>query len=204
MKNALFWAIFGIFLAYLGSARENPFVPTSDEKNTDAKNTKKNAPDPEVFEDFDFKLPSTARILKDIKITYQDIDGSVHEQNFNINRRIDWHFPISINQKDALQTPVSDVISVKKIIFFARENFLYINTKRELLRSFILPEPFRIVLDFKKGDDDANTNMQMTQKYFSGINFIVHKNFYRAQVVLDGNYDYEVQKTDDGYKLRLK
>lgn len=180
--------------------RENPFeslsLPNVDTKITDQK-------DNSIFEAFDFKLPSTARILKEVKVVYQNIDGSIEEKVFKVDKNIDWHYPLSLSQKDASISKDSDFISVNKMIFFTKENKLFITTNRKMQRNFILPEPFRIIIDFDKKDGDKDTINKINQKYFSTINFIQHQNYYRAVITLDGHYKYEILKTDDGYQISL-
>ena len=183
------------------SARENPFESlTSPNTDTHINEEKKSG----IFESFDFKLPSTARILKEIKVIYQNIDGSVEEQLLDINKDVDWHYPISISQKDAIVTPNSDFVTIGKIIFFTKDNKLFITTNRKIERDFILPAPFRIIIDFDKQDADIDELKELNQKYFTSVNLIRHKNFYRAIITLDGHYKYEITKIDDGYQLSLQ
>ncbi|MDU7693402.1 MAG: AMIN domain-containing protein [Helicobacter sp.] len=192
--------IFSLFLFGILLSRDNPFQPPA-APNVDDKNSKT---EQNSFENFDFKLPSTARVLRDIKITYENVDGSISEESFNINKQIDWHYPISINQKDAKITKNTDYASVNKIIFFAKDNDLYITTKRKILRDFVLPEPFRIIIDFDKDAKDVEREINLDQKFFAKIDLISHREFYRAQITLDGNYEYEIKKSEDGFLLILK
>ncbi len=182
-------------------ARENPFESLmSPNIDTNIDEEKK----ADFFESFDFKLPSTARILKEIKVIYQTIDGGIEEKVLPINRNIDWHYPLSLSQKDALIQENSDYISVSKMIFFAKDNKLFITTNRTMEISFILPEPFRIIIDFNKQDIDVDKTNILHQKYFSSINLIKHRDFYRIIITLDGHYEYQITKTDDGYQIQLQ
>ncbi|WP_104697883.1 MULTISPECIES: AMIN domain-containing protein [unclassified Helicobacter] len=197
MKKIFFF----LFCCLLLGARENPFESLSS-PNTDTQLNNKR--DDKIFENFDFKLPSTARILKEIKIVYQNIDGSLEEKTLNIDKNIDWHYPISLSQKDAIISKDSDYISANQIIFFTKENNLFITTNRKLQRNFILPEPFRIVIDFEKKDGDNDDSISINQKYFSSINLIKYKDFYRAIITLDGHYQYKISTSDDGYQITLQ
>ncbi len=183
------------------SARENPFeAVNSPDTNTHLDDKTKEA----IFDNFDFKLPSTARILKGIKVLYQNIDGSVEEQEFSINKSIDWHYPLTLNQSNAHLNENADYVAADKIIFFSKSNKLYITANRQLERDFILPEPFRIILDFQKDSSDRDREIALDQKYFSKITLTKYDNFYRVAIVLDGHYKYTIQKTNDGYQVTLK
>ena len=182
-------------------ARENPFeslTPPNTDTHTDEQNREN------VFENFDFKLPSTARVLKEIKVVFQNIDGNIEEQTLNINKTIDWHYPLTLSQKDAKLSENTDYVAAEKIIFFSKENRLYITTNRKLERDFILPEPFRIILDLKKDPSDTDRVIPLNQKYFTQITLTKYNNFYRVAITLDGNYKYTIQKTDDGYQILLQ
>lgn len=182
-------------------ARENPFEAIT-QPNIDThidEDIKE-----KIFQDFDFKLPSTARILKSVKIVYQNIDGSIEEQELPVDKSIDWHYPLTISQKDAKINENTDYVSAEKIIFFTKDNKLYITTNRKLERDFILPEPFRIILDLEKESSDSDRNIQLNQKYFSNITLTKYNNFYRAAITLDGHYKYKIHKTDDGYQIILE
>lgn len=179
-------------------ARDDPFE--SPKQSEDSKSASKT----DVFTNFNFKLPSTARKIKEITITYQNIDGSVDTQKFSIEKGIDWHYPISVSQLDAHIDKSPDYYSENKIIFFIKDSKLYISAKRKMLRDFILPEPFRILIDFSKEDGDVEKKLNIDDKYYKAITLIPHKDFLRVQLTLDGNYQYEVSKNDDGYILNLK
>ncbi|MCE3040213.1 AMIN domain-containing protein [Helicobacter anatolicus] len=197
--------LFSVFLLFIFilNARENPFESTINpnmDSNRDTSEIKKN------FESFDFKLPSTARILKEIKVVYQNLNGGLEEKTLQIDKSIDWHYPIAITQKDAKINESEDTqyFSAKKIIFFAKDNKLYITTKRTMKRNFILPEPFRIVIDFSKDTIDADELLELKQKYFSSIFLNAHKDFFRAYITLDGRYKYSITPNDDGYVLSVQ
>lgn len=183
-------------------ARENPFEAVT-QPSTDT-HINKNVKD-KIFQDFDFRLPSTARILRSIKISYQNIDGSIEEQELPIDRTIDWHYPISITQRDArISENSNNYVDADRIIFFTKDNNIYITTNRKLERDFILPEPFRIILDLEKDASDSDKKIPLNQKYFSDISLTKYNNFYRVAITLDGHYKYKIKKTDDGYQITLE
>lgn len=191
------------FFLFILEARDNPFE-SSINPNMDSQENpeeiKKN------FESFDFKLPSTARILKEIKIVYQNINGSIEEKTLPIDKSIDWHYPIAITQKDALINNNEDTqyFSARKIIFFAKDNKLFITTKRKIERNFILPEPFRIIIDLSKDSVDGDEILELKQKYFSSVALSSHKDFFRLAITLDGHYQYSIEQNEDGYILSVQ
>lgn len=198
MKNLSLLIFLSIIFMSNLVARSDPFE--SPKQNLDSKNDQKS----DVFENFNFKLPSTARKIKEIVITYQNIDGSVDVQKFSIDKSIDWHYPISISQLDAHIDKSPDFYSANKLILFIKDSKLYISTKRAMLRNFILPEPFRILLDFDKQDGDVDKTFSVNDKYYKVITLVPHQDFLRVQLTLDGNYEYSVSRNDDGFVLDLK
>ncbi|CBG39446.1 AMIN domain-containing protein [Helicobacter mustelae] len=197
----IFTTLFALF--FLAVARDNPFESAVDpnmDSQTSEDNIKKN------FESFDFKLPSTARILKSITITYQNIDGSIEQKILPIEKSVDWHYPIALTQRDAIidKEENTQYFSTKKMIFFAKDSKLYITTKRKMLRNFILPEPFRIIIDLSKDPSDGDEVLDLKQKYFSSVTMSTHKNFFRISITLDGHYRYEITPSDDGYILSVQ
>lgn len=97
--------IFSFFILGILNARENPFVPANSMNESSIKATNI----VRQYEDFDkkiIKLPSSARVLKYIKIGYQALDGSIKEQKMTINGTIDWHEPLVLINQSALTPPM--------------------------------------------------------------------------------------------------
>lgn len=97
--------IFSFLILGILNARENPFVPANsiNESSIKATNVVRQ------YEDFDkkiVKLPSSARVLKYIKIGYQAFDGSIKEQKMPVNGKIDWHEPLVLTTQNALTPPM--------------------------------------------------------------------------------------------------
>ncbi len=94
-----------LFLATLVCARENPFEPvSSSEKMGKATNIKEKREDLKAEK---FTLPSSARVLKKVILTYQNIDGSISEKEFKIDKNIDWHFPLVISHNLPKAEPIA-------------------------------------------------------------------------------------------------
>ncbi len=96
MKKTILFTILSVFLF----ARENPFVPAEIiKKFEEATNETKTYP---PFSSKEISLPSSARVLKEIVIKYQNVDGSESLKKISINESIDWHKPLVIAQKEEI------------------------------------------------------------------------------------------------------
>lgn len=97
--------IFFVSLISLIYGRENPFKPvdTYQEEQIQATNIVRQYDD---FEEKEFTLPSSARVLKYIKVGYQALDGSMKEKKVLIDKNIDWHESLVVTKKSSLMAPV--------------------------------------------------------------------------------------------------
>lgn len=182
-------------------ARDNPFEPLLSPKESSHKPSDDNR---NYFENFDFKLPSTARILKNITVTYQNIDGSLQTQTLDIDQNIDWHYPLRISQQNALLNDQAKYYVVKPFEFFIKNNELYIHTTDKIQRNFVLPDPYRIIIDIDRKDKNINEALNINRKYFTKISIGTHNNFYRIVITLDGQYQYKITQENDYYVLSLQ
>lgn len=108
---------FFIFILLLLSsfyARENPFKPVDayTEKKTKATNVVRQYDD---FEQKEFSLPNSARVLKYLKVGYQALDGSIQEKKIDINKAIDWHEPFVTTTKSSITAPIPSVALEEKL-----------------------------------------------------------------------------------------
>lgn len=203
---------FCVFLAFVvldfANARENPFEPMSRPqedtfKSPNAKN---------YFKERDIKLPSTARILKSVTITYQNIDGSTESKSIDIDEGIDWHFPILLSQKKAFLNEKVQHYTIVPFDFFTQRNRFYLFSSNNIIRSFVLPSPYRIVIDIDKQEQyglqkqpkSSNGFIPLNVKYFKKAALDVHKDFYRFTITLDGQYTYHIQKEVDYYVISVE
>ncbi|PAF49804.1 hypothetical protein BKH41_00420 [Helicobacter sp. 12S02232-10] len=195
----IFTVLFFLFYALI--ARDNPFEPllTPKESSHDAT---KNAKD--YFEAFDFKLPTTARILKSVTITYENIDGSLDTKTLDIDQSIDWHYPLRLSQKNAIVSEETNYYSIPPFEFFTKQNKLYIHTSYKIQRTFILPTPYRLIIDMDRKEPNINQNIDINKRYFTKISVGTHNTFYRIVITLDGQYQYQVKKEDQYYVVSLK
>lgn len=159
------------------------------------------------LESLDVTLPSTTRILKEVKFVYQKIDGSIEEKSVSINSDIDWHYPITISQ-------IGDesVIEEKKPITYRVGEFEFIITGKSirvyspyrLVQNFVLPKPFRIILDLNRSEKNINQVFNLKGRFFSNISLGTHQDFYRVTLTLDGQYGYNIEQDEKGYIIILK
>ncbi|PAF48060.1 hypothetical protein BKH46_01755 [Helicobacter sp. 12S02634-8] len=193
-----------IFLFLLGVlfARDNPFEPLLTPKDTTHNSQDRDSST--YFESFDFKLPTTARILKSVAITYENIDGSTDTKVLDINQSIDWHYPLNLSQINALVTEKTHYYSIPPFEFFTKQNKLYLHAPYAIQRSFVLPSPYRIVIDFDRQEPTIHQSISINKKYFTKITAGTHDKFYRIVLELDGQYQYQIQKDGNSYIISLE
>lgn len=182
-------------------ARDNPFEPEINSKNLQGGFSG-------IYDDYlkeiHVDLPTSARILKKITLTYQDIDGSIHSKVVGIDKSIDWHYPLKLSQHTLNQTPFEKRYQIQDFDFLMANNMMILRSPYKILRSFVLVNPYRIVLDTQKGPLDIYQNMDLNQKFFSHIKVGTHKDYYRITLILDGKYRYLLEEKNGAYELQLK
>lgn len=100
MKKLILLALFCALLF----GRDNPFTPViSPVESGKVSEVEPLAP----FSELKIKLPSSARKIRSVKITFQNIDGSVEAIESGLNNDIDWHYPLTLthNAKIIESTP---------------------------------------------------------------------------------------------------
>ena len=195
-------------------ARENPFFPVSSTQDIEVTTNQLDSITP--LDQVSIELPSTARVLESISVTYKNLDGSLVTKKLKVKRSIDWHLPLFISQnyqQNAKQKAVhkelknfryKKVGSLPFVKFYANAKNLKIITKDKLLRDFLLVKPHRIVCDFKR-DIDIRSYVKKLPKSmaFKTIKVGTHKGYYRVVIELDGYYVYKVKKQKNGYLFSL-
>ncbi len=182
-------------------ARDNPFEPEINSKNLQGGF---NGIYDSYFKEIHVDLPTSARILKQITLTYQDIDGSIHSKVVGINKSIDWHYPLKLSQHTLNQDAFEKRYQIQDFDFLMASNTMILRSPYKILRSFVLVNPYRIVLDTQKGPLDIYQNMDLNQKFFSHIKVGTHKDYYRITLILDGKYRYLLEEKNGAYELKLK
>lgn len=202
MKRKLYFSL--LCCMSLLAGREDPFelkmTPKSSPQSVEGEISK-------PLESMDITLPSTTRILKEVKFIYQKIDGSIEEKSIKIDSDIDWHYPITISQ-------IGDysVIEEKKPVSYKVGDFEFIITGKtikiyspfRLKQNFVLPKPFRIIIDLNRNEKNINQVFNLKGKFFSNISLGTHQDFYRVTLTLDGQYSYNIEQDENGYIIILK
>lgn len=199
-------------------ARENPFFPSSGEKDlTYTSNETLNLP---KLKRASMTLPSHARVIKKVTVEYENLDASVENKSIELNHTIDWHLPIFISQNYTEQSrqkevakknePVKktvkkykNIAKIKHAAFFVSGKSLKIITGDTLMRNFLLGQPHRIVLDFKKESSLKTYVKDIENSVFTKIRIGNHDGYYRAVIELDGYYRYKLKKLSDGCVITL-
>ena len=206
------------------NARENPFFPSSGEKditltsNIDTKLT--------PLKRAAVTLPSTARVIEGVTINYKSLDGSRHTQSIELDNTIDWHLPIFVSQsylneeqKSTLpkhkitkskvtskkESSYKKIAGIKLISFYSKDKKLKVITQDPIIRNFLLVKPHRIVCDFKRDTNIKSYVKDIAQNsLFTKIRVGNHDGYYRVVIELDGHYRYATKDLDNGYLFELK
>ena len=81
-------------LCSLAFAREDPFTPVIVPKDS----IRPYYGETSVFDSAKIEFPSSARLIKKIEVTFQNIDGSIQTRSVAARGRIDWRMPLLISQ----------------------------------------------------------------------------------------------------------
>jgi len=197
-------------------ARENPFFPSTNE--TDIPITTNQVSVVKPLKRATLTLPSTARTIKSITVSYKNLDGSVVSKTVEVGQSIDWHLPIFISQNigDAKSIPKKKKNIDKKVEKFVKltalsfitlyesKHSIKVTTKDTMIRNFLLTKPHRIVCDFKRDIDIRSyENSFKAAHAVKLVRVGNHKGYYRVVIELDGHYRYEKKKTKEGYIFSL-
>ena len=204
------------FLIVNINARENPFFPSNGEQDLPFTSNQVTKLDP--LESASITLPSTARIIKKVTIEYENLDASVASKDIELNNSVDWHLPIFVSQSYGGNKPskkkkslkhkkvigYESVAKIKYANFLVADKSMKIITDDSLLRNFLLAQPHRIVLDFKR---DAKMNSyikSIKNSVFTKVRIGNHNSYYRAVIELDGHYRYKLKKQSNGYLISVQ
>ncbi len=199
----LFFLTFIMIIPLLG--RDNPFFPSDpSQQQTPTTNRVENL---KPFTTQTLSLPNSARAIKKISITYQNLDGSISSEELDLNNAIDWHEPFILSQKSQKKTdvketvPKSKVINAKFIQFEPTNRSIKIETEDKILRNFMLTSPHRIVLDFARDTSFKPKYFDLEEIPFKQIRMGNHDKYYRVVIELDGVYNYKLQTSKDAYTI---
>lgn len=197
-------------------ARENPFFPIDSELDIPLSGQQlKKAP---MLKRATLTLPSTAREIQSVTVTYKNLDGSISKKSIELQNSVDWHLPIFISQnydlscnqvqtqpkKSKKSVHFTKFASLGFITFYTNAKTMKIQTKDKLLRSFLLVKPHRIVCDFQRETDlRSYVKKAKDANVFKKIVVGTHRGYYRVVITLDGTYRYTIKKTAEGYLIVL-
>ncbi|WP_051906678.1 MULTISPECIES: AMIN domain-containing protein [unclassified Sulfurospirillum] len=88
--------------------------------------------------------------------------------------------------------------------FFIHQNEITIFTKESKIRDFLIADPYKVVIDFKKVNAYGTKNLVFNQAPFVSATLGSHDGFYRIALLLDGHYRYDLQAFNGGYIVKLK
>ena len=178
-------------------ARDNPFFPSNlNEKQTPSTNRVETL---QPFTTQQISLPNSARAVKAIIVRYQNLDGSISNEEISLNNAIDWHEPFVVLQKQT-KTPAlkkgqkkETSVKYKFITFTVIDKEMKIKTKDKMIRNFMLSTPNRIVMDFSRDTSFRPKNFTLNKAPYKKIRMGNHDQYYRVVVELDGQYRYKLQ-----------
>ncbi len=197
-------------------ARENPFFPSQGEE--DLPYTSNQSQKKPKLPRLSISLPSTARLIKKVTIEYENLDASYERRSIDLDNSIDWHLPIFISQSYAsdkkliketqkinkTSSSYRQVGKIKGTKFLVFKNSLKIISKDIIIRNFLLAQPHRIVIDFKRDESIKSYVKNISNSIFSKIRIGNHDGYYRIVLELDGYYRYKLTKLDDFYVITLE
>jgi len=209
-------------------ARDNPFRSV---ENIDQATHQKSAN--ASFKEATITLPDSARIMKNIAISYQNLDGSMATKSVKVDKSIDWHdtFKLGIvgmrpsyhtvvvppdvntehNRTKVDNKPTSLVEHSRHYDFKGFIHFkiidkqLIVTTDDALIRDFLVSKPYKVVLDFRRDARFLTKTFKTDTTPFVSIVLGNHDRYYRIAITLDGQYDYVLDKKQKGaYRITLK
>jgi len=209
-----------LLLSILCFSRDNPFVPVEDiSKSTNV------APKNSNFQQKDFSLPDSARILKKVEVYYQNLNGSISKQVVDIDKKIDWHDEFTIKYKNSkiktLPTTIKTKTKIKKqaivkkddikiysykgfISFKVAGKSIKILTKDSKIRDFSVDKPYKIIVDFRRDSNFLTKTFHIDKPPFVSVVLGNHDKYYRVAIWLDGQYIYSLKREKGDYIITLK
>jgi hypothetical protein len=193
-----------LFLALSLFGRDNPFFPTDPNKEQIQSTNRVQKLQP--FTTQKILLPNSARAVKGITIRYQNLDGSISNEELILNSEIDWHEPFVITHKLKRESAVkaksiTKTIKTKHVRFEITKNNMVVKTSDKLLENFLLTHPHRVVMDFKRNTSFRPITYKINKAPFSKIRMGNHDGYYRVVIELDGQYRYKLETREKEYTI---
>ncbi|MCF6173909.1 MAG: AMIN domain-containing protein [Campylobacteraceae bacterium] len=201
-----------LLFSILAVARENPFVPIENITKSIQTNKKDT-----YFQALKLKLPDSARVLKSITVSYQNLNGSINKKTILIDKKIDWHDELFFSKKMiAEQKPIvkiekKDMQEMGKVYKFkdfikfeVRDKSIKVITKDIKIRDFLVSDPYKIVLDFRRDANFLTKTFKVDLPPFVSIVLGNHDKYYRVAIELDGQYVYKLSRDEGNFIITLK
>jgi len=83
-------------------------------------------------------------------------------------------------------------------------NEMTVFTKDSKMRDFLIADPYKVVVDFKKNSSFATKTLMFPHSPFVSVTLGDHDGFYRIAILLDGHYRYDISPFNGGYIIKLK
>ncbi len=188
-------------------ARDNPFKPVVSSKDMGKATNILRTYAPLKIEKF--TLPSSSRVLKKIKFEILNVDGSISEVNFDVNKKIDWHKKIILSNipvkfKNKPKKIESKLLKPFKFLtILIDKNRLLLKTKDSLIRQLFFSKPYKIAIDLKRTVSFYTKIIKLKNPPFTKVVIGNHGKFYRVVLQLDGKYRYKIKKNSNGYLVEL-
>ena len=195
--------VFMMILSLYG--RDNPFFPA--DPNAKQMQTTNRVETLKPFSTQQIALPNSARAIKAIIIRYQNLDGSIEDEQLNLNNSIDWHESLMISQSKSKTIPMlkskskHESFGTKFIHFHAEDKSMKIITQDKIIRHFMLSSPHRVVVDFSRDTSFKPKTYKINAAPYKQIRMGNHDKYYRVVIELDGQYKYKLQTSDKEYAI---
>lgn len=213
--------LFSLLLVALLEGRENPFFPAEGMKEMPVTSSEVQTFEP--LRRAAITLPDSARVLKEVTVTFQNLDGTMESKSISLDHTVDWHLPLFVSQSysatkpdeteevaappsETAEAPMADYV---RLVDFGEAAFwqsganLKIVTEDRLLRHFMMVNPHRIVLDFKRDADFRSKSHTIKGgNPYTAIRLGNHSGYYRAVIELDGQYRYALDLDNEGIVIR--
>lgn len=194
MKFARIIAIFGVSMFFCVSvyANQNPFMINANQRDFQAQQKNKGK---KHLTTESVQLPSNARELKSVTLTFQNLDGTTESKQLKVDKTIDWHYPIKITQQEAIRNISKRYFSLNDFEFYMEgKTFVISSPKHRILRHFLLANPTTIVVDFSRDKGAAyDGNIGTGEKYYAKVGVNAKSKLYRVSIELDGIYQYTLK-----------
>lgn len=188
-------------------ARENPFVPYNKEAALPAISQKGAQEAP--FRSVSIAPKKEARILKEVVLTFQNVDGSMDSRTVEIDKMINWREPLILSQVATVQKQTANlpkkVASKSSFVHFrVAGNTLSVLTKGKILRHFPLGVSGGIAVDINHSGVFESYEEELNTAPYGKVKVVDHGAFARVTVILDAQRVCSVYKGNSGANIVCK